>query len=99
MVISETDPKCASKVAHMGHAPHPLAAAIGQAVRNALTDAGLTQAQFAELSGLNIKTLGRRLSGTIPFTYPEIRAAADALGITTTQLIEDADRVYARRAA
>lgn len=66
--------------------------AMGAAVRGAITEAGLSQARFAERTGFTIKTLGRRLSGSIPFTYPEIKVSADALGMSAVDLVERAER-------
>jgi transcriptional regulator with XRE-family HTH domain len=80
-------------------APNTVSVAIGTAVRQAITTAGLTQAQFAERANMNIKTLGRRLSGAIPFTFPEIVAAAEATGVNLADLIEDAERLAEERAA
>lgn len=83
----------------MGQQLHPQSVAIGTAIRNAITHAGLTQSQFADQSGMTVKTLGRRLSGALPFTYPEIKTAAEVTGVSVGDLMDDADRIHERRAA
>lgn len=49
--------------------------AMGRAVRGAIAQAGLTQADVAErIPGLSLPTLSRRINGALPFTWPELVA-------------------------
>lgn len=72
------------------------AAAIGQAVRGAIAQADLTQAEAAERTGIAPNTLSRRINGLLPFTWTEIVRIADVTGVTATELAASATRIAER---
>lgn len=53
-------------------------------------DAGLTQEDLAERTGIALRTLARRESGLSRWTTDEIASVADALGITASDLMNAA---------
>lgn len=77
--------------------PHNVA--MGRAVRNAIVEAGLTNAKAAELAGIDGSTLKRRLGGTIPFTWPELIGMAAATGTDLHTLVGHAERLASERLA
>lgn len=48
--------------------------------------------QLAEMTGLTTSTMSRRMSGTQPFTVPELITVCRALGVTLTDLVADAKK-------
>lgn len=83
----------------MAITPNRHAVAIGIAVRAAIVEAGLTQAQFAEKSGMALNTLSRRINGVLPFTWPEIAKVSDITGVAISELVASAERIANRDAA
>ncbi len=76
----------------------PEAVAIGQAVRGAIAQAGMTQAETAMKSGMALNTLSRRINGILPFTWPELVAISAVTGVTCSELAANAERIAARTA-
>lgn len=77
----------------------PHAVAIGAAVRGAIAQAGLTQAEAAAKIGLSLNTFSRRINGALPFTWPELVRVADAAGVKVSDLATTAERIAARGTA
>lgn len=77
----------------------PESAAIGQAVRAAVVQAGLTLAETAEATGIALNTLSRRVNGVIPFTWPELVLIAEVTGVSCTELATSAERIAERTTA
>lgn len=77
----------------------PHAVAIGHAVRGAIAQAGLTQAQAADKTGMALNTLSRRINGLLPFTWPEIARVSQITGVSLGEIVAAAERIYARDAA
>lgn len=77
----------------------PHSAAIGQAVRGAIAQAGLTQAEAAGRLGMALNTLSRRVNGLLPFTWPELVKVAEVTGVTCAELVMSAQRIHERDAA
>lgn len=71
---------------------NPEAIAIGRAVRGAIATAGLTQAEVAEQTGIPLKTLSRRVNGSLPFTFPELVKVATLCGVKASDLALAAER-------
>jgi hypothetical protein len=75
------------------------AVAIGQAVRGAIAQAGLSQADAApRVNGMHLNSLSRRINGAMPFTYPELVAVSRLTGVTVAELVAAAERIAARSA-
>lgn len=74
----------------------PQAVAIGQAVRGAIAQAGLTQADVAERTGIALNTLSRRINGLLPFTWPELVRIADVTDVSVSDLAAAAVRIAER---
>lgn len=77
----------------------PRSVAMGQAVRGAIAQAGLTQALTAEAADMALNTLSRRINGSIPFTWPELARLAEVTGLNTSDLIASAERILNREDA
>ena len=76
----------------------PAAVAIGAAVRGAIAQAGLSQAEAADQTGLSINTLSRRINGTLPFTWPELVRIGAITGVTASDLAATAERLASQKA-
>ena len=61
-----------------------------QAIREAMTSAGVTQTALAERLGLTQPAVSARLSGRTPITVDELRIIADALGVDAAVLLGSA---------
>lgn len=72
---------------------------MGQAVRGAIAQADLTQAQAADKIGVALNTFSRRVNGLLPFTWPEIARVAEVTGLSVSELVADAERIYERKSA
>jgi transcriptional regulator with XRE-family HTH domain len=64
---------------------------ISQAVSNALKDAGISQREAADRSGIPITTLSRRLTGNSPFLVTELAVLAAMVGTSVSELIATAE--------
>lgn len=62
------------------------AAAIGERVRQALADAGISQETAAEAVGLTQPNLSRRITGRVSFRVHELQAVAVLCGRTVASL-------------
>lgn len=51
-------------------------------LKKALLDAGMSQRQLAEKSGISINALNRKINNNAEFTLSETRVVCDCLGIT-----------------
>lgn len=60
---------------------------LGQAIRQAREDAGLTQAQLAVHAGLAVGTLTRLEAGSTDPSWSSVRAIAQALGVPLSELV------------
>lgn len=80
----------------MTHPLDPHAVAMGQAVRGAIAQAGLTLAETAPRTDMALNTLSRRVNGSLPFTWPEIVQIAEITGLTATELATSAARIADR---
>lgn len=60
--------------------------ALVQEVRAGLARRSLTQDDLAQRLGLTRQAVGRRLTGKVPFTHPEIRETATLLGVSIASL-------------
>lgn len=72
------------------------AIAVGQAVRGAIAQAGLSQAQAAEAVTMHLNSFSRRVNGAIAFTYPELVRIASATDVRLTDLVASAERIAER---
>lgn len=59
----------------------------GQRVKQAIDDAGLSERDVAEQTGIPLTTLNRRLRGHAPFTATELRKIGQVLGVPASSLI------------
>lgn len=75
----------------------PYAVAIGDAVRGAIAQAGLTQEEAAANAGLSTNTLSRRINGSLPFTWPEIVRLARITDTTPSELATRAERIATKK--
>ena len=77
----------------------PHSVSIGNAVRAAIAQADLTQAEVAGRTDMAVNTLSRRINGLLPFTWPELNRIAKATGLTIGELVEMAERIARRDVA
>lgn len=68
-------------------------AALGEAVRLARTERGLSQEALADAASVHITLLGRVERGTGNPNYSTLVALAGALGLTPGQLVARADQL------
>lgn len=61
---------------------------ISEAAAAALEAQGLSSRKAAELTGIALTTLNRRLSGATPFKVDELAVVANVAGTTVTALVE-----------
>jgi transcriptional regulator with XRE-family HTH domain len=66
---------------------------MGAAVRGAIAQAGLTQAEAATRADMHLNTLSRRINGLLPFTWSEIVRLADVTSTSPTELASTAMRL------
>lgn len=71
--------------------PNPTQRGLAAVVATALADAGFTQRNVAEVTGIPLATLNRRLTGASPFLVTELTAIADMLNTTTSALLATAE--------
>lgn len=71
--------------------------AMGQAVRGAIAQAGLTQAEAAERAAMALNTFSRRVNGLLPFTWPELVRIAAITDVTCSDLVANAVRIAERQ--
>lgn len=77
----------------------PAAVAVGAAVRGAIAQAGLSQAETADLVKMSLNSLSRRINGNLPFTWPEMVRIGKATGTTAAELATTAERLARTKAA
>lgn len=75
--------------------PDAEAVAIGRAVKGAIVTAGRTQAEVSERAEIPLKTLSRRISGEVPFTFPELIRVARVLRCSLADLTDRAQHILA----
>lgn len=73
------------------------AVAIGDAVRDLLSAHRLTLATTSRLTGVPLATLSRRVNGTLPFTFRELRAIARLCAVSVADIAEAAEQIIAER--
>jgi transcriptional regulator with XRE-family HTH domain len=66
--------------------------AVGERVRAAMTEAGLTQQKVADELGLPQSQLSRRLAGLLAFDVVELEKAARLCGVPTSSFLPAAER-------
>jgi transcriptional regulator with XRE-family HTH domain len=74
----------------------PQAVAIGQAVRGAIAQAGLTQAEAAERADMSLRTLSRRINGLMPFTWTDLVRISEVTDVPCAELAASAVRIANR---
>ncbi|MBV8270662.1 MAG: helix-turn-helix transcriptional regulator [Cupriavidus sp.] len=65
--------------------------AFGRAVKDRRLDAGLTQAAFAELLGMQSSAIGRLERGIVSPSLDMVDRVATALGVTPSLLLQEAE--------
>ena len=63
---------------------------IARAVSAALRGAGIAQREAADITGIPMSTLGRRLTGKKPFNTDELDMLASIAGTTVIRIMRDA---------
>lgn len=66
---------------------HDATRGIASVASAALTEAGISQRDAAERTGIPLATLSRRLTGRTPFILTELEAIASLVGTTLTDLV------------
>ena len=61
--------------------PNNTTATVAVKVREALSDAGISDKKAADMTGIARSTLARRLAGYSPFTVTELASIASLLGL------------------
>ena len=87
-----------TKVVHMTTA-HSLNQALAEVLRASIVGAHMTQREVSAAAGIPLVTLNRKLGGTSSFTFVEVAAIADTLGVTVTDLVLRAERAAMSPAA
>lgn len=72
-------------------APSNLPEAVAEAAADALGRAGISRREAAELTGIPITTLQRRLTGRTPFDLDHLAWVAEIAGTTVPALISEAE--------
>lgn len=75
-----------------GPKPTPLSRGLNIAIRVEMARLGINQSRLAELSGVNVSMLSKRLNGTGVFTVVDLENLANALGVAPHILIERAEQ-------
>jgi transcriptional regulator with XRE-family HTH domain len=70
--------------------PEQTSREISRTVSEALRVAGISQRSAADLTGIPLTTLNRRLTGAAPFLVTELYSLAKVLGTTVSALTETA---------
>lgn len=83
-----------TKVVHMDTSNLTQRAVAG-VVSAAISEAGKSQREVAQETGIPLVTLSRRLTGHSPFLITEIGAIAQVLDLRVSELISRAERVTA----
>lgn len=63
-----------------------LSTRVADRIRNAVEDARITHAEFAQVLGVSEQTIGRRLRGERPYPVTEIVKAVEYLNIDISDL-------------
>lgn len=66
--------------------PEYLSRTLAGVVDQARKDAGVTQRDLSDATGIPLVTLNRRLTGSSPFLFTELVAVARHLGLSVTEL-------------
>jgi hypothetical protein len=72
---------------------------MGRAVRGAVARKGWTLAQTGQSIGIAERSMTRRVSGLLPFTWPELVRISEALDIELSEILDVAEREAAQIAA
>lgn len=64
---------------------------MAQAVKAAISASRLTQAEVARRADMALNTFSRRMTGSVPFTWPELVRIAAVLGVSCTDLVASAE--------
>lgn len=80
-------------VLHLGHSvlhmdTLPASQRVALAVRDHLRQAGKTQLDIVDATGIPRTTLNRRMTGNSPFTISELELIAGAIGVTVTEIMQ-----------
>lgn len=66
--------------------------ALAEVVKNSLTEAGVSRRDAADLTGIPLTTLSRRLTGNSPFLSTELDRIASVTGTTVSALVSAAEQ-------
>jgi len=72
--------------------PEALARRVAHVVKTAAEEAGISQRKLAEVTGIPLVTLGRRLNGGKSFEIRELAAIGEALDLSLTDIALMAER-------
>lgn len=72
--------------------PQALSVALTRAVSESMRDRRVSQRELADVTGIALVTLHRKLKGPTPFNVVELAAVAHALGTSLTDLALRAER-------
>lgn len=72
--------------------PEQISRHLSMAIKDAASDAGISQRDLADRSGIALVTLNRKLNHLTPFNAIELGALSEALGVSLTELALRAER-------
>lgn len=72
--------------------PEQLSRAVAEQVRQLLADRGMSGRALALASGINPRSVDRKLAGQSPFDVDDLAAIAPALGVAASDLLAWAER-------
>lgn len=77
----------------------PTSIEVAETVKRAIANAGKSQREVAEMSGVPLTTLNRRLNTGSPFVYEELVSVARVIGCRVSDLISEAERLASTSSA
>ena len=80
-----------NKLCHMTTA-ESLSRRLSQAIKEAASDAGISQRDLADRAGIPLVTISRKLNHQHPFNAVELGAISEVLGISLVELALRAER-------
>ena len=85
-----------TKVFHM--TTNQLSVSLTEALKDAITNAGMSQREVSDKAGIPLVTLNRKLNHGAPFNTVELGAISEAIGVSLVELAVRAERATTKAA-
>lgn len=69
------------------HMINPVASEVGSAVESAIKDAGRTKVSVSDETGIPYPTLNRKVAGKSEFSFTELLAVSECLGVSPSMFV------------